>query len=64
MDYWVKDLMKGAVLVVLVSVRCGVLIDGLMDRGVVPGVDLPRMGCHMLGWLSCRMMMGGVAMYR
>ena len=60
MDCRVKDLMRGAVWVVLVLVRCGVLNDGLMDRGVVRGVDLPRTGCHMLGWLSCRMMVRGV----
>jgi hypothetical protein len=32
-----------------------------MDRGVVRVVGLPRMDCRMLGWLSCRMMAGGVA---
>ena len=59
MDCRVKDLERGAVLVVLVLRRCGVLNDGLMGRGVVRGVDLPRMGCRMLGSLSCRMMGAG-----
>jgi hypothetical protein len=59
MDCRVKDLGRGAVLVVLVLERRKVWIGGLMDRGVVRGVDLPRMGYRMLGLLSCRMLVGG-----
>jgi len=57
-----KGLGMGVVLVVLISVL--VLLEGLncglMDRGVVRVRDRPRMGCRMLGLLSCLMMVGGV----
>jgi len=60
MDYRVKGLRMGVVWVVLVLVLLEGLCCGLMDRGVVRGVVRPRMGCRMLGWLSFRMMVGGV----
>jgi len=56
MDYRVKGLGKGVVLVVLVWGLLEGLNCELMDRGVVREGDRPRMDYRMLGWLSCRMM--------
>jgi len=67
MDYRVKGLARGAVSLLFVPWRCEVWNDVLMrrlERGVVRVVDRPRRGCRMLGSLSCRIILGGVAMYR
>ena len=69
MDYRVKGLARGAVSLLVFSVLglCWVWNDVLMrrlDRGVVRVMDRPRMGCRMLGSLSCQMILRGVAMYR